>query len=482
MAFLRYATAIVTHPRATAYGWSNVRTASKISGSPTRSLVDQASEILGSPFDPNQYLLTHCSIVASVDTEEAPNVKIGASVQNGRKVNVKWSDYRITSDTERWINNNDDAFSRGVLAKAYRTFSGAQNFCEHVQILEQSKGRIIDVILRDIGKSLYADILVATDRRHASLVQDIESGRLTTLSMGASVESTTCTKCGHVAVDDTEMCDHIRYEKGNFFVDEHGQRRRIAELCGHESLDPNGGVTFIEASWVQVPAFTGAVMRNIITPEQLDQKTASKMSEILSKPPPQWVGYSNQKAASMEAPTVGGFNFGDEPEGGEGGDDAAPKTDSTPFADIEDRVMKLVFKNIEKKIQDELSSEEASKAPSPEDSALAPNDNVVKEAAVRVYKASVSSIIKLSSGDADVINRVASLDASCGINIPIKIYRASLGIGPINLNESRESYLSRAARVFRRPLSPQEASTIVRLGRILRASQDQLNQKNWSPR
>ena len=46
--------------------------------------------------------------------------------------------------------------------------------------------------------------------------------------------------------------------------DETGTPRRIAELCGHKSL-PNGGVKFVEASWVATPAFPGAVKRNIVS-------------------------------------------------------------------------------------------------------------------------------------------------------------------------------------------------------------------------
>ena len=63
---------------------------------------------------------------------------------------------------------------------AYPTFVGGHNFQEHVQIEEQSKGRIIDAVARDIGDSLYVDILVATHRKHAALVQDIQAGKMAT--------------------------------------------------------------------------------------------------------------------------------------------------------------------------------------------------------------------------------------------------------------------------------------------------------------
>jgi hypothetical protein len=63
--------------------------------------------------------------------------------------------------------------------------------------------------------------------------------------------------------------------KGNTFYDEKGAKHRIAELCGDVTLDPTGGVQFIEASWVKVPAFKGAVARNLITLSSDDKgKTA----------------------------------------------------------------------------------------------------------------------------------------------------------------------------------------------------------------
>lgn len=142
-----------------------------------------------------------------------------------------------------------DSWDRDVLLKSYRTFIGSHNFVEHVQVEDLSKGRIIDAVARDIGDSVYIDILVATDRKHTDLVKAIESGQMNSMSMGCTVDFTQCTKCGNVAVDETEMCKHIRYEKGNTFFDEKGQQHRVAELCGHKTVD-GGGVTFIEASWV----------------------------------------------------------------------------------------------------------------------------------------------------------------------------------------------------------------------------------------
>ena len=130
MAFLRTANAIVVKPQTSQQGWSKVRTAANLSPEiPSQNLIAQASEILGTPFDPKRYLLSHVTIVASVDVESGPNIKLGSIVENGQKINRKYLDYRIKASSDPLINSNLDAFGRAVLLKSYKTFVGGENFC-----------------------------------------------------------------------------------------------------------------------------------------------------------------------------------------------------------------------------------------------------------------------------------------------------------------------------------------------------------------
>lgn len=456
MAFLRTANAIVVHPHTTPTGWSKVRQAKMAPGLPTQNLVAQATEILGQPFDPSKYLLTHCTIVASVDVLDVPGVKIGAVKEDGKKVNRKYGNFRVTAETDSYINNNLDCFSREVLLKSYRTFVGGQNFLEHVQVEDLSKGRIIDAVARDIGDSIYVDILVATDRKHTELVSDIESGKMGTLSMGCSVEETCCTKCGNVAVDETELCECIKYAKGNIFLDERGKRHRIAELCGHETLDPTGGVTFIEASWVASPAFTGAVMRNIITPDSLSAKAAQRIQDVLASPPPQWVDGNRAKAAKT------GFDFG-EPDA-----PAAPAApEGSPFDDLEDRVMQDVLDRVEKRVNDEINKKKAPK--SPEDSSAAQNDTLqaAQKTARSAYAASVNVMVRTASNEADLLNKVALLDAHFGVQTSVAVYRTVLSAGSVAKHGSVEGFLKVCRDTLGHPLSLNESRALVRLGQIL---------------
>lgn len=216
MALMKYAKAVVVHPRASGAVWSNIRKTASSVATPSKNLAEQASGILGEAFTTDRFLLTHATIVASVDVDTVPNVKLGTVEDGSRRINRKFADYYIKPECSQFVNNNGDSWSRDVLMKSYRTFIGAHNFLEHVQIEAQSKGRIIDAVARDIGPSVYVDILIATDRKHAQLVQDIESGKLATLSMGCFLPGTMVSLADgtRVPIEDIQPGDLVLTHKG----------------------------------------------------------------------------------------------------------------------------------------------------------------------------------------------------------------------------------------------------------------------------
>lgn len=227
--------------------------------------------------DPKQFLLSHATIVASVDAYAPKGAKTGRQMNRGIQIDVKWPDYRVKPDCHPIINNNGDAWERSLLLSTYRSFIGAHNYLEHIQLPALSKGFIVDAIARDLGHTCYIDILVATDRKHGQLVADILGGKIEAMSMGCISLFTTCTKCGNVAADDSQLCPCVMYEgKGTKFIDESGMEHPIAELIGHVTV-PNSN-QFIEASWVRNPAFRGAVRRNILNPES--QQVAAKVQQV----------------------------------------------------------------------------------------------------------------------------------------------------------------------------------------------------------
>ena len=282
MGFPKYANAAIAQPSINSTGWDEIRHKSLALGPAFETR--KASQIVLQQYDPGQFLLTHCSIIASVDTEN-PGTPTGTQMVDGVQINRRYADYFVSPGTTKYINNNHDCWERKLLLSSFRTFIGAENYVEHVQIPELSKGKIIDAAARDIGDSIYVDILVATDRKHKPLIAAITSGQLSTLSMGAQVAFTICTKCGNVAEDELQLCRCIKYSKGNFFLDSMGKRRKVAELCGHILAEP-GSVKFIEGSWVANPAFTGAVLRSILDPAAMGMAEAirRKMQVAFSEP------------------------------------------------------------------------------------------------------------------------------------------------------------------------------------------------------
>lgn len=366
MAFRKYANAAIVKPNIHPNGWAEVHQAAVgKSGFGQR----EAAKVVLQEFDPKDYLLTHCSIIASVDTENGPS-PLGKHMVDGFEVNRKYADYYITPETSKYVNNNQDAWEKKLLLSCYRTFIGGENYVEHVQIPELSKGKIIDAAARDIGDSIYVDILVATNRKHAPLIEAITSGQLQTLSMGCQVEQTQCTKCGNVAYDETQLCPHIRYFKGNDFVDEVGKKRKIAELCGHLSDEP-GSVRFIEASWVANPAFPGAVMRSILTPEEVSG-VGTRMNVAFSESPR--VGSGSQKFAYARS-----AEFGQQeefPSAGGQGEGAKPATDKPdPLAKAVDSLADLIREKALEKVRGEIGKDDLMGLPSENK-----NNNLVKEA------------------------------------------------------------------------------------------------------
>jgi len=210
--------------------------------------------------DSSKYLLSHCTIMASVMTEEEP------------------FDYLIKPECSHLVNNNDDAWTNEVLKLSHRSFVGAFNFVEHFQNSKYAKGHILDSVLRKIQIAgpdcwvYFCDILVATDIAHEQLVGDIREGKVRYLSMGCVTDLVICSYCGAHVTDQSTYCGHLNYQKGTFLVDDDGISRRVAELCGHKTL-PNGGVKFVEASWVGTPAFPGAAKRSIVADNWVGPKT-----------------------------------------------------------------------------------------------------------------------------------------------------------------------------------------------------------------
>lgn len=221
-------------------------------------------------YNNRDYLFTHDSIVASVATEE--------------------DGYTIKEPCWEIVNANGNAWTNEVLLHCYKTFIGGENYSEHIQVPSLSKGKILDAIIRETthkGEKIYVvDILVATNRVHKSLVDRIERGELNTMSMGATARYVTCSVCGKIidTVKEEPLCEHLEKSLKKV-VEYNGKKKYCAELCGAintktKEYIPDSCV-FIEASWVEQPAYEGAVTNYLIETEEI--KAARKEKKALEE-------------------------------------------------------------------------------------------------------------------------------------------------------------------------------------------------------
>jgi hypothetical protein len=282
-------------------------------------------------------------------------------------------------------------------------------------------------------------------------------------------------------------CDHVKYEKHNVFFDSRGVRRKVAELCGHHTLDPTGGVNFIEASWVAVPAFAGAVTRNILEPETISLETNEKVRTVLASPPSEWVKDGVQKVAAFEYPAVSsstnvskmertGQMPGMEPMPAPGGMPGMPgmpgaeEKEKDPLEELEDEIEKFVIDKVKKKLRKKVRKEVAEKAVSEPELGASTNENINHQASDRRIAALVggtSTLLRIARSDVELIDGLARLGDSLGVEVSRDLYRAALRVGSTEGHPSLDVYLSQSAKVLGRKPTTGEAKTLVRLGRIL---------------
>lgn len=89
---------------------------------------------------------------------------------------------------------------------------------------------------------------------------------------------TCCSKCGKVMRNDWEACNHIRYEIGQPYITPYGYQSKVTELVGVPG-NPES-CRFIEASWVETPAFEGAVVNHYVNIPDIKSLAAKKIIDI----------------------------------------------------------------------------------------------------------------------------------------------------------------------------------------------------------
>lgn len=508
MARRHYAKAMLSRSNVPFEEWMDV-IRDQHEGAVPKNQIHRISKSIHKRCDPNQYLLSHTTIVASVDTHSPKNVKIGNQLNRGVQIEVKWPDYRINKECKKYTNNNMDSWSRPLLLSTYRTFIGAPNYLEHIQIPELSKGFVVDAIARDLGETCYIDLLVATDRKHDMLIHDILSGEIDSFSMGCVSLFTLCTKCGNVSADDSQSCPCILYDlKGSKYLDEDGCEQIVSELIGHVSV-PNSN-QFIEASWVRKPAFVGAQRRNFLNedPTKFDQKLSSSKAFFDMKssiPIPDGTkkaasikiaqGEDQQGEADPPEPDESDASIIEEPEEDSPSSDSASSesedipVDKAKFNELLEKAQTGLMEVLVKNIQEKLAPkpEDVSSVTSAPADLTSGNDNLVRASkdfenkVVKVFAGNkklidfaVSSFKKIFSGSIrtsgmsqrDLLVFSWIEDRVNGKNFNSSLYKIAMKTGSIKNYPSEVSYIAACKMGLGREITEEERKFLIRKGHI----------------
>jgi len=513
MAFKRFANAIVSRSNVAFDEWME-ELRSQHEGAVPKDYVGRIAKTILRKCDPKQYLLSHATIVASVDAYAPKGSKTGRQMLRGCQIDVRWPDFRIKPECQEIINNNGDAWERSLLLSTYRTFIGAHNYLEHIQIPELSKGFIVDAIARDLGKTCYIDILVATDRKHKILIQDILGGQISAMSMGCISLFTICTACGNVAADDSQLCPCVQFVgKGQLASDADGVTFPIAELIGHVQV-PNSN-QFIEASWVRNPAFRGAVRRQILNPES--SAIATKLQEsnqiyelrrdiidfdgIMKAASVKTAQQGDQQEGGQQAPAEDDVDLGGAPPDNAGtspsdsGDTDSSNSDAAEskpnsLDEMVDKAQQQLMEMIVKGLSDKL-------APKPEDvgtAAPAPSVDAGNNNMMRASQAFNQRVAARFPGNTHLINwatavskivrrgpiaiRASGLTAKDLIILswiedrvasrshPPMLYKLAMSVGPMKNFPSEISFLAACSLKLGRHLSAAEKTFLSMKGRV----------------
>jgi hypothetical protein len=263
------------------------------------------------------------------------------------------------------------------------------------------------------------------------------------------------------------MCRHVKYEKGNVFFDENGNKHRVAELCGHETTGETGGVTFIEASWVAIPAFKGAVARNTL---EIPSADANPQEEKLNQVPPQWLS----KSASSHL--AGPFDFGDG-EGDEEGE--STKKEETPDSildQLEGVVTEALVGRMRKKLEKEIKEELAQKAvnvPATGDPTTA-DDTIIKEGKSKrkikrknLYFSALDTAVKIASSKKEAVDNIRLVNDRFDVYLPSYLYRIASQIDSADRYNKVASFISDAEECHGSKLTRKDSLRLVRLSKLI---------------
>jgi len=161
------------------------------------------------------------------------------------------------------INQNYDAWPSPELKKSYRTFLGKPVFVNHNNFdPSRARGRVIAARYVESGNDKYVEVIQEIDaQRFPKLASEIRSGGLDSVSMGVEAGFTICSYCNNKATDTHDMCDHVKYHKGEKLRRHNHKTGKVEDVMVYENCYKLG---FFELSYVFDPADETAVVSKVL--------------------------------------------------------------------------------------------------------------------------------------------------------------------------------------------------------------------------
>ena len=173
-------------------------------------------------------------------------------------------------------NKNGDMFTSAELKRAYTSFVGCNLFLDHkTTSVRDAVGKVVaaEYIENDPNSEHpYVATLIKIDAvNRPDIASMVKTGTIDSVSMGASVQESTCSVCGNTASRKEDFCIHLQPQNIG----------RIDNETGKVCCSINSGVEFTELSLVSVPADPTARMHQVFAEAKDNMKVTAAPAEEL---------------------------------------------------------------------------------------------------------------------------------------------------------------------------------------------------------
>lgn len=197
-----------------------------------------------------------------------PNFKYASTeIEPYNKDFLYFSARAVSAYETSGFNENGDAFLWDELLRSYKTFVGRNMFLDHDTNPLNTVGKVIDAYpVEEENGEKYIECLCKIDKvAYPNLARNIETGILNSVSMGASVDKSICSVCGHyIESEISPKCEHMLNLKKDFVALWDFPKASIAKGRPIKAFFINEGVRFTELSIVTNPADCNALVKKIV--------------------------------------------------------------------------------------------------------------------------------------------------------------------------------------------------------------------------